>query len=111
MTSHTIALQKAFLIKLPNINIKLFVSVGFCLVLALSVFYVYQINSMISSNYGIKSYQKQINTLTTENKNLEVKLAQISYIENVKQKTAELGFSKVQTVKYIQILDSSLAQR
>ena len=50
-------------------------------------------------------------TLLQENKNLEINLAQISYLENIQKKTAELNFEKVQTLKYIQILDNSLAKK
>jgi hypothetical protein len=59
----------------------------------------------------IKSYQNKIDNLIKENKDLEVNLAQISYLENIQQKTKELNFKETQTIKYIQILDSSLAKK
>lgn len=66
---------------------------------------------MMAGGYLIKDYQKQVDNLLKENKNLEVNLAQISYVENIQKKTAEMNFSKVQTIKYIQILDNSIAKR
>lgn len=59
----------------------------------------------------IKSYQKKMETLLQENKNLEINLAQISYLDNIQKKTAELDFEKIKTVKYIHILDNSLAKK
>ncbi len=79
--------------------------------LSLSVLYVFQINRMVQGAYLIKSYQKQVNELTQVNKNLEINLAQISYLENIQDKTEELNFQKVQEIKYVQILDNSLAKR
>ena len=111
MTTHTLSLQKISFIKLPRINWKFYMVLGFCLVFMLSILYVLQINGMIAGSYMIKDYQKQINSLITTNKNLEVNLAQISYLENIQKKTEEMNFELVQTIKYIQILDNSLAQR
>lgn len=59
----------------------------------------------------MKNYQKKIDNLISENKNLEVNLAQISYLENIQKRTKELNFEKTKSIKYIQILDNSLAKR
>lgn len=59
----------------------------------------------------MKDYQNKIAMLLQENKNLEINLAQISYLENIQKKTAELNFEKIQTIRYIQILDNSLAKK
>ncbi|MBU4205018.1 hypothetical protein KKE19_03470 [Patescibacteria group bacterium] len=112
MTTHTLTHSFPFsLIKLPKINWKAFLLLNFCVLLFLTVFYALQINNITNGSYLIKSYQKKIETLLQENNNLEINLAQISYLENVQEKTAELGFEKIQTIKYIQILDNSLAKK
>ena len=59
----------------------------------------------------MKNYQKKIDSLINENKNLEINLAQISYLENIQKRTEELNFEKTRLIKYIQILDNSLAKR
>jgi hypothetical protein len=114
MTTQTIiqavSLNKAFALKLPRVNWKAFIALGFCAVLSLSVLYVFQINRMVQGSYLTKSYQKQINDLIQVNKNLEINLAQISYLENIQNKTQELNFQKVEKIKYVQILGSSLAK-
>ncbi|MBU2540052.1 hypothetical protein KJ786_02735 [Patescibacteria group bacterium] len=126
MTTHalvqTLSLQKASsrpmarlakmaTIRLPKINWKALLLFGFCGVLFFSVLYVFQINEMIRGGYVIKSYQAQVDNLIQGNKNLEIRLAQISYLENIQSKAAELNFTQVKRIGYIQILDSSLAQR
>lgn len=115
MTTQTIvqsiSLQKVLSIRLPRVNWKFFMLFGFCVVLFFSVLYVFQINQMIRGGYVIKSYQKQVDDLIGKNKNLEVNLAQISYLENIQNKAKELNFGQVKTIKYIQILDSSLAKK
>jgi len=115
MTTHTLVQaslsNRSFSIRLPRINWRIFLLLGFCSVLFLSVFYIFQVNTMIKSGYLMKNYQKKIDNLINENKNLEVNLAQISYLENIQKKTKELNFEKTQTIKYIQILESSLAKR
>ena len=115
MTTQTIAqafsLSKISSIRLPKMNWKALLLISFCAMLSLSVLYVFQINRMMSSGYVIKSYQGQVNQLIKENKNLEINLAQISYLEKIQEKTQEMNFQKVQKVKYIQVLENSLATR
>lgn len=98
-------------IKLLRINWRMFLLLGFCLSLLFSVFYVFQINEIMRGSYLMKNYQKTVDNLIRENKNLEINLAQISYLENIEKKTKELNFESIGTVKYIQILDSSLAKK
>lgn len=109
--TQTVSLDKIFSLRFPRINWKAFISLGFCVVLVLSVLYVSQINRMVQGAYVIKDFQKQVNELTQVNKNLEINLAQISYLENIQAKTQELNFQKVEKIKYVQILGSSLAKR
>ncbi len=115
MTTQTIAqaasFSKIFPFRLPRVNWRVFILLGFCAALSLSVLYVFQINRMVQGAYLINSYQKQINELTQTNKNLEINLAKISYLENIQNKTQELNFQKVEKIKYVQILASSLAKK
>lgn len=109
----TISLNKAFSIKLPKIKIRLktILFFGFCSILFLSIFYIFQINFLITQNYLLKDLQKKAAALSTENGKLEINLAQIGYLENIQQKTEGLNFEKVQKIKYIEILNNSLAKK
>jgi hypothetical protein len=59
-------------------------------------------------SYLITSYEKQVNKLSDENKNLEVSFAENSFLGQVQQKIQALNFQKATSIKYIQILDNSL---
>lgn len=77
--------------------------------LALLVFYVVQINNLARGFYQINSYEKQISTLSEENKNLQVSFAENSFLGQALEKIQALNFQKTTatSVKYMQILDAS----
>lgn len=104
-------ISRIFDFKLPKINWARIAVIGFCLVVLLSVCRIYQYNVALRDDYMARSYQKVLNNLISENKDLEIKLAQISYLDNVKESAVNLDFENVQTIKYIQVLDGSLAKK
>ncbi len=83
---------------------------GFFMACCLSILYAFLINELTSGTYFIKNYGKQINILSQENRNLEVSFAKTGFLGTVEQRTKELNFEKTTSVKYIQILDASLAK-
>ena len=96
-------------VDLPVINWKAVCITGFFAVMALSVFYVWQVNDLTRGSYLINSYEKQISNLSAENKNLEVSFAESSFLGQALEKIQALNFQKTTSVKYIQIPDSSVA--
>ncbi len=94
-------------IDLPAINWKAVCFAGFFMSLALLVFYVWQINNLTRGSYLMSSYEKQISTLSEENKNLQISFAESSFLGQALVKTQALNFQKTTSVKYIQILDNS----
>lgn len=95
----------------PSINKKVswkaYCSCAFLIALCLAIFYVLEINYMIRGSYLIKGYQKQIDSLSQENKVLEANFAKTSFMGTIGDKTQEMSFKKVKGVKYIQILEAS----
>ncbi len=89
---------------------KAFLFFGVLIIGVLSIFYVFEMNSLINGAYSIKNYQKQLDSVLAENKNLEVDFAKTGFMGTIKEKTQELSFEKVKEVKYIQILDTSVAK-
>ena len=79
----------------------------FLLLIPLLVFYIFQINSVVSGSYQFQRYQKEIDELTGENKFLEVSSANINSLENIDSRVQELGFEKIDKIHYIQILEGS----
>ena len=97
-------------INFPKINWKVYCLCGFSMILSLSIFYVFSINNMTNGTYLIKDYQRQIDNLLVENKTLEQGFAQTSFMGIIGEKTQEMSFEKVKEVKYIQILEASVAK-
>ena len=96
-------------IDLPAINWKLVLICGFFVCLSLLVFYVWQVNNLTKGYYLINSYENQIESLTQENKNLEVSFAESSFWQDASIKIQALDFQKADSVKYVQMPDSSVA--
>jgi len=93
-----------------NINWKIICIAGFFMACSLLIFYAFLINELTGETYLIKSYGKQINALSQKNRNLEVSFAKTGFLGSVEQRAKELNFEKTTSVKYIQILDASLAK-
>ena len=96
-------------VELPSVNWKAICLIGFFISLFLLVFYVWQINDLIKGSYLTSNYEKQINNLSSENKNLEISFAESSFLGQAVGKIQALDFQKNTSVKYIQVPDSSVA--
>ncbi len=111
MTTQTLSLRKASSIALPRVNLRVLLFFSICVALFLSVLYIFQINSMIAGGYIVKSYQKQVEVLAQETRYIELSLSEGDNLDAIKAKTRDLGFQRVATIRYIQVLDASLAKR
>ncbi len=111
MTNLTLAYssinKKVNSLSFPKINWKAYYLGAFSIALCLAIFYVLQVNYMIQGSYLIKGYKKQVDSLSQENKVLEVSFAKTSFMGTIGQKTQEMSFEKVKEVKYVQILEAS----
>lgn len=94
-------------INLPAVNWKAVCILGFFMILALLVFYVWQINALTRGYYLTNTYEKQISNLSEENKNLQISFAESSFMGQALEKIKALNFQKTTSVKYIQLLDSA----
>lgn len=108
MTSTTLKLQKKLeVVSLPVVNWKVLFIVGLIMMSIFLVFYVLQVNNMMKNQFIINSYDKKINQLSQENKNLQISFAEGSYMGQILQKAQNLNFEKVTSVKYIQVLENT----
>lgn len=96
-------------IKVTRLNLRFLWVLGFSLIFFLALFYIFQINQMARNSHLVKIYEKRIETLSSENRFLEIKFAQVNSLANIEEMAKKLNFEKVKKVKYIQILESSLA--
>lgn len=92
------------------VNWKLIYVVSIFCCLSLVVFYILFVNQLTQGTYLIKNYQKEINSLSKENKMLETNFAETGFLDSVQGKVAALGFEKTTQIKYVDILDISLAK-
>ena len=98
-------------IDLPEINWRAVCFIGFFISFGLLIFYVWQVNALTSGAYLINDYQKQVFTLSEENKNLEISFAENSFLGQALEKIHALNFQKIVSVKYIQVPDNYLVKR
>jgi hypothetical protein len=96
-------------INLPAVNWKAVCFTGFFISLLLLIFYAWQIVDLTESFYLINSYEKEISKFSEENKNLEISFAENSFLGQALEKIRALNFQKVTSVKYIKVLDGSVA--
>jgi hypothetical protein len=75
-------------------------------VLALSVFYIYQINQEVSQRYAVSDYTKKIAKFTKENKSLEVSLSEVASLAKASEAIKTLGYSRIDKISYIKIMDN-----
>jgi len=110
MTTLTLAYSAVHKKVQKEINWKMVCLIGFAMVCFLLVIYALLVNELTGGTYLVKSYEKQIKSLSQETRNLEVSFAETGFLEQVQQKARDLSFEKTTSVKYIQVLDTSLAK-
>lgn len=95
-------------VEVPLINWKPVCIVGFFIIVALLVFYAWQVNGLIEGSYLIKNYEKDIMRFSEENKKLQISFAESSFLGEALVKIQQLNFQKVTSVKYIQMPESQV---
>jgi len=103
-TTHCLVFRNIFTLKILLALLSIFTS-------ALLVFYVFQINEITKAGYLTKIYQKQITQMSQENRSLEIDYSQVSALKNIETLVQNSNFEKVKDVKYIQILESTVAAK
>ena len=92
-------------------NLKAFWTFNIVLIIFLIGLSVFQVNSLTSEGYLVKNYEKQLNTLTAENKNLEIQFGKINSLGNIDGLVQNLNFEKVDKIYYIRILGGQVAKK
>lgn len=92
-------------------NLKILWIISFLLLLLLSVFYIFQINSVIQNTYLIQGYQEKSAELSEENQKLEIQLSELNSLENLGNLVQKLDYEKVDKIKYIQVLGSQVVTK
>jgi len=106
----TAVLSKISSIEFPEINWKAVCFLGFFIILILLGLYVWLVNDLTKGSYSVINLEKQINKLSEENKGLEISFAESSFLGQALLKAQALNFQKTTLIKYIKILDNSVAK-
>lgn len=101
--SHPLSLPGYFNLRL-SLNNRVILSLALTLLFLSFVFYIYQINAVISETYLINKYEKKLSELQQRNKVLEANFYSVNSLENVEKLVQNLNFEKVSKVHYIQVL-------
>lgn len=76
--------------------------------LASLVAYIILVNQLTRGAFLIKDYNRTVDNLISQSKNLETSFAESGFLGNVQQKAAALSFEKTTKVSYVKMLDNSL---
>ena len=79
--------------------------------LGFTAFLILQINCLARDAFLLKEYRQKLNQLSNNNEGLEIHLAQSSSLKNIENYLQSKNFVKAGQVKYIQILEASVAQK
>ncbi len=93
-----------------KINIKLVYALALLLSLIMLIFYIARVNQLTQGAYAIKNYNKEISGLLAKNKDLQTNFAESEFLGQALTKAQGLSFEKTTNVKYVQILQTSLAR-
>ena len=78
--------------------------------LLMVVFYIFSVNALTQGAYTIKNYHKEIKSLMVENKALQANFAEAGFLGSAQVQAKALSFEKTGKVKYIHMLQNSLAE-
>lgn len=97
-------------ISAPSLHGKGILAGGLVFGAALLVFYVISIDGLTKGAYLIKNYNNQISALSHQNQSLQMNLAQTDELSQIADRASAAGFEKTSGIKYVQILQNSLAE-
>jgi len=101
--TQSISQRLVVLPKYPRISLRFFCILSSISILAFLVFYIFQVNALVSETYLIQSYEKKLAELSRENEILTINSAQLNSLDNIENKILEFGFEKVEKIHYIKI--------
>jgi len=97
-----------------RLNLRVFGILISVLIFLSLIVYVIQLNFLFFGTNSIKNYDKKLDEITQENKNLEVSSAQINSLGSIdaqiENKIQDLSFEKINNIYYIQVLDTTIAK-
>lgn len=109
--TRSIPYQKIALLKFPLISLRIFWLLITLLIVALLVFYIFQVNAEVSERYLIQRYENGLIELSKENKNLEISSVQVISLDNILSLLENSDFERTNKVHYIRILENKVVTK
>lgn len=75
------------------------------------VSYVFQIGSLNQDIYSLANYEIKLSSLLENNKTLDINFSKVNSLSNIEDYLVKSNFIKPAHVKYIQILEGSVATK
>lgn len=94
-----------------NTKIKTFYIISGLLIVSLVSVYIFQVSSLVESNYFIKNYQEKITDYSQKSNNMEYKFLQDNSLLAVEEVAEELKFKEVNKTSYVEVSGSEVVVR
>jgi len=85
----------------------LFISIS---IISLLVIYIFQINSLTNESHLLNNQEKKLAEIKKEAEILKIDFAKANSLANIETYFQNKGFKKANQVKYIRILETSIAE-
>ena len=93
----------------PRFNFKIFWALSLVLAAAFLLFYIFQVNNLVSNNYSVQKMEKNLKVLSQEKERLEGQFAGMASLGSFESLIENRQFEKISQIKYIQVPDNSVA--
>lgn len=93
---------------IEKLGIKIILVLSFLSIIGLFILFVWQVNSFVLANYIYKNYQKKLNEILTESKDLEINFSQSNSLKNLETLATNFNFEKADKIYYIQVLEGQV---
>lgn len=74
----------------------------FSIILVMGFVYLWQMNSLVSHDYKMRAFQKELKTLSEENKKLQATIAQLQSLPKLQEATQNLNLLSVENISYLE---------
>jgi len=109
--NHTLTLNSPILVLLNKEGLMIFKIVTFISIFCLLSLSILQIGFLTKEFYLIKNYERRLTELSKENKILEIDFSKMNSLANIENYLLNEKFVKINGIKYIQIMESSIATK
>jgi len=91
-----------------NLNIALWVPT-IIITLLLSISYIVQVGALSQEIYLTQNYKERLSALSENNKFLDISFSKMDSLSNIDEHIDGSRFVKSENIKYVRLLDSSIA--